>query len=489
MNVDPRTLAALNLIAKRLRLRDIGINPERREIYLLGGPRTLNSTLTSPLLVSWQHQRGHTFERTWDRLEVVLLEILRDTNVPQPGVMSEYGPWQGGPGPRGGFVSDWSVFPIPAPGGPQSSWWSARTGKHMPPVRVPQYSLCGEEKLNPGNASGPAMLQLSGSELPPAFVSHGIALEDLRRPERCGGLLWPSLAVTWKVPPSYGDLVLIADARLLTMFLPPTGRRDHRFLFTASDSWSPTGGELARLEKAINWELRGDRKWWSGDRDYDDGGYGQRSLQSELVFGSRDIDDLIGGFAPDVSKRPLRNMAQFWRRFRYLVKIHTRRCGIYEYETREELLAATDDHGDFYNYLELKVRGVLSLSSFVACLYPRRLSASANRFLDKLGFQGWRIPFRWNGPLEKATSSESPQRTAWASAATNALLRWAENPCGSGVEIPDVMKADYASARHYSPIAEYSAGYDHGYGGHFGWRAAYCPKPTTERVGSDETGD
>lgn len=485
--VEARTLAGLRILAQKFGIKDIGISPEQREIYLLSGPRRLNAILNNHFFLGWQQREGHHPEKTWDRLDYVLLEILRETKIPQPGEVGPNGPWQEGwvEGEKR-YVPGWSVIPIPEPGGPQFPWWSAKTGRLMPPVRVPTFSLCSEPPLDPApHGNGPALLRLVNSDLPPVFVSHGINLESLRRAEKCGGLLWPSLAVTWKVPPRYGDIVLIADARLPTAYLPPSGRRDRRFIITASDSWSPAGGELLRLEKAINWELLGDRQWWAGDRKYEDGGYGQRSLQSELVLGSQDIDDMIGGFAPDIAKEPLKNMSQFWRRIKYLVKVHTQRSGVYEYEPREDLLKATDEHGDFYSYIELKVRGVLSLSSFVACLYPRRLERSATRFLDRLGFKGWRIPFRWDGPLEKDCAAEDPQRAAWALAATHALLKWADNPCSApGVTVPEFIRTDLSSMNAYSPVAEYapntsSMDYNQ-FGGHVGFRAGYCRTPEEE---------
>jgi hypothetical protein len=479
--VDPGTLTALKTLASKLRIRDIGINAERREIYLLGTARSLNRTLRNWLIWSWQQRRGHDPEETWDRLEYTILDILGETNVPQPGPISENGPWNDGRLPGGDFARSWTVIPIPAPGGPQHTWWSAKTGRQKLPVKVDAYTLCSEERLSLGHASGPALLRLANSKLPPVFVSHGVSIDSLPRIRRCGGLLWPSLAITWKVPPSYGDIVLIADARLPTTFLAPLGRRDRDVVITASDSWSPSGGQLLQLEKAITWELRGDREWWDGHRSHEDGGYGMRGVQSELVYGSRDIDDLIGNWAPDVSKNPLRSMSQLWRRIKYLVDVHTRRSGVYEYEPHEELKAATTEHGDLYTYIEMKVRGVLSLDGFVACLYPSRFGVRVNRLLDDVGFQGWRIPFRWTGPLEKDVTNDSPERAAWASAATESLLKWAENPCESGVKVPSLMRSE--TRARYVSTAEYSLKRDFDANDrlHISWRSGYCGDVTTDR--------
>lgn len=367
----------------------------------------------------------------------------------------------------------------------------------MPPVRVEPFKFCSEEPISPGNANGPAFLLHGSGKLPPVFVSHGLDAQNFRDVERCGGLLWPSFAITWKIPPKYGDIVFIQDARLPTAYLAPTGRRDRDVLLTPTDSWSPTTGQIQRLEKAITWELKGDRKWWASQRDPDDGGWGQRGLQGELLAGSKDKSDLIGGIAPVAVEDELRTMSAFWRRLRHLVRVHTRDMGLYDYKDRSEMLSSPDPEIDYYEYMELKFRAIMALDRIPVCLYPSRIRARVMRFLDRMGFQGWRIPFRWTGPLSHEENGSADEvRVEWAKAATTALLTWAENPCDSGLPIPQITSFPSSDAtaprphakRPYLAIARWHdqssmTWYQHGY---IEYVAGWCDVPESHEESAAE---
>ncbi len=480
IQVSQETLAALRDLAREFRVRDIGIAPEEREIYLLGGARSLNAVLGSWLRFQWELKNyGHRADDIWDTLDATIPGILDDRRVPCP-MPPTYGtsPWADG---------SWAVIPIPVPGGPQHPWWSARTGRLMPPVRVEPYRVCSGQTISPGHVSGPALLLHGSGKLPPVFMSHGLDAENFRDVERCGGLLCPSFAITWKIPPRYGDIVFLQDARLPTAYLAPTGRRERDVLLTPTDSWSPTVGQIARFEKALTWELKGDRKWWSGQRSDDEGGWGQRGLQRYLLNGSKDKEDLIGGLAPVSVEDELKTMSAFWRRLRHLVRAHTERVGLYEYENREELISRPDPEQDYYAYMEIKFRSIMALDQIPVCLYPTRIRRRVMGFLDRMGFQGWRIPFPWNGPLAHEEGSTDEVRAAWAKAATAALLTWAENPCGSGLAIPppvalprmDVEDVRPHATRPYLAIAQW---HDHNSmdwyrAGYVDYPAGWCEVP------------
>ncbi len=493
--VDPRTLASLRVLASQFRIKDIGISPERREIYLLGGARSLTSMLGNAIYLSWHRQGQHCLERSWNRLEIVLIDILEEAKVVQPGPISSNGPWREGLLPGDDFASSWDVIPIPTPGGPQFQWWSAKTGRLMEPVDVSPRRFCddGPAEGFGGSPTGnkPALLELVSSDLPPVFVSHGVGLHDMKAIEGCGGLLWPSFAVTWKVPPAYGDVVFLADVHLLIESLSPTRRTGPwRDLFLSpTDSWSPTARELADVEAAATHELRGDIEWWHGNYGVPGygakpGGRGNRFIQDRLIASSGRTDDLVGTFAPDSAGSRINSMDRLWGRVRRLVQIHTRASGLHEYEPRK----ATEDRlglgaqadADRYAYLELKVKGMAPISDMIVCLYPRRHARRVNAFLDRMGFVGWRVPFRYMGPVADTSSHDDEERARWAAAATQAILEWAEDPCGRADVVPDGVRGDYPDKYPYKAIAQYSLHPDYGldaqYKHHFRWSRGYCPE-------------
>lgn len=482
-------LAVLDRLRKELRIADIGVAPRQHTLFLLGAPRSLNRTIMSPLIVGYQRRQHIDPERTWDRLEYVFRQILNDLKVPTPtAVKTEYGPWD-----------EWTVIPIPSPGGPQVTWWSARKGTKQERVKVKPFSFCDEEPHSVfGTSQGnrPVLLELEGGRtgLPPVFVSHGLGYHDMKAVRDCGGLLWPSMAVTWKVPPAYGDIVFLFDVHLLVNTLRPTGRAQKGVLLAASDIWSPTARELDRLEKAISHELRGTRAWWAGhekERDgsgrgitREDGYWGQRGLQDKLLLGSASKDDLIGGFAPRQSWTVIRSMNQLWSRIKRLVKVHTEiEEDLYRYEDPDSLTERLAAHGDYYAYLELKVQGLVPADSATACFFPRRRSRTTNRFLDSIGFAGWRVPFSYNGPAAAdAKGLDDEERAVWATAATRAILAWSREPCAGRIVIPDnVLSSESMAERHpYQPVAPYSRHKDYSlsreYALRFDWQRGYCPR-------------
>lgn len=489
-DVDPRTLASLAALSRQLGIRDIGISPERREIYLLGGARSLTSLLGHSIFLAW-HRGRHDVERTWGRLEVVILDLLREAEVPQPGPIGSNGPWYEGVLPNDDFASSWDVIPIPSPGGPQHTWWSARSGRRMRPVEVAPRRFCDDPPAEgfgtPPSGNRPALLELTMGRLPPIFVSHGVGLHDMRAIEECGGLLWPSFAVTWKVPPSYGDVVFLADIRLLVDSLSPTGRSFRRDLFLSpTDSWSPTARELADVEAAATYELRGDADWWHGK--YGVPGYGgrpgsrgDRYIKDRLIASASRASDLVGSFAPDSASSRVTSMSRLWGRIKRLVSIHSRVSGLYGYEPPDDIdrrlgHGSTAD-ADRYAYLELKVRGMAPIADMVACFYPRQRSRRVNAFLDRMSFSGWRVPFDHVGPVADESGHDDAERSRWAENATRAILEWSKDPCGTASVVPsDVLESP--SSRTYSPVAPYSLrndlGLDASYAHRFRWSPGRC---------------
>ena len=78
--------------------------------------------------------------------------------------------------------------------------------------------------------------------------------------------------------------------------------------------------------------------------------------------------------------------------------------------------------GDFYPYLELKAAGVVRVGSLAACVYPARRRRLVEGALDRLGFKGWRVPYRWSGPLENLGKADG---AALATKMTAVIRRFA----------------------------------------------------------------
>lgn len=446
----------LEAIRKDLRLKDIGFKPNKKAIYLIGNPKKLNS------LVKYEWYWKRLIDRTHRNQEGKYYRVYTFGDIEYPIIAllekyhKDYKYWDG-----------WNIIALPTPGHPEGVWWSVKNNKRMKSPKVPRYYLCDEEKIAKGSYQGPALLTLDNSKLPPIFISHGIGLHDFKQVEKCGSLLWPSLALTWKVPPMYGDIVMLMDVRTLTDYTKPLGRPSNNVLITETDSWSPTGGELNRLEQAINLELKGDPKWWRGGYEYDEGGRGDRTLQPNVIYGNTDPNQLIGNWAPDAAQNIVKTMNQFWRRVKHLTRVYSQFGDIYEYPPEQELRDELS-RDDFYPYLEMKIRGPVSFNNFVACFYPRKNIKKVNSFLDKMGFEGWRVPVKW----QPKKVDPDLDRANWARVMTAAILEWSDNPCGNLV--PESMLQEGFSSQTYSAIAHWSRKYDPEYGGKFGWRQGYC---------------
>ena len=383
------------------------------------------------------HWRGRDWigdYHCWDELEYGILRLMGVDNPPEGHTDHiDY--------------DDWIVIPIPDPGGPQYHHYSLSEKGWLPPVDFTPYRICDQPRMDLGSRKGAPLLQLTGfgrKSLPPLFCSHGIALENLYKVRHCGSLIWPSFAVTWQVPPSYGDVVFLADMSWVAGLLKPKGRENPRVLFSPSDAWTLTVQSVEHHAKSINHELRGDRAWWAGQLDQDQGSRGNRGIQNDLVTTGLSKHEIRQVFAPDiVEEGDIRTKPQLARRLEAILAERRRySADPYYYPTKEEVkqIAQRSDYqsGVHYGYMEMKVMGQVRIGSLPVCLYPRRNSTSVNRFLDRVGFRGWRIPFTWGGPrrssLGKGVEQGAGVRRAWAETVTRTILNWAQDPCAYPVD-------------------------------------------------------
>lgn len=430
MNPIPKEIKeVLREILEDLPIKDLFVVPRNKVIYLYGTNRNLENLFNGKgyfvrrILSRISPEEARRIEiSTWYEIEYVLKSML----------INKYGGYD--------FWEDWDVIPIPYPGRPDENYYSVKKDKFLSPHPLPAYSFCDEKLIEIGDAEyGSGILRNRNSKIPPLFISHAVAFESFKNILNCGGFLWPSLAITWKVPPSYGDILFLADVNLLKN---ATSRRVSKFVITESDSYSPTSEKIRRLEKAIDFELRGDIKWWHNGYERSDGGMGIRRVQDNIFYKSLDPYDVVGGLAPD--QKFLTSMREIWWRFKHLLKHHTKVVGPFEYEDKDELIERSfvlkpfhssrgeilvkEESIDIYPYMEMKARGVLGINNMVACFYPKRNKKRVKTFLDKMNFKGCRIPVDVKTP--KKTQSNDKERVVWANAMNQSIAKWIDSTHG-----------------------------------------------------------
>jgi hypothetical protein len=470
----PEVVQAMQQIWRLLDLKDVRVS-EKGEVYLLASARKLESFLHGAGRYSVSHMltssgmrrddvRSYVDDLThWDGLASSVQMFFQNKGV-------QFNPSKP--------YSDWSVEVIPEPGRPSVRTWSAAKGKVIDVESVKPFRFCEQPAVDLGNRTGPVLLSLEERGIPPLFLSHGVTLEGLDEVVRCGGFLWPSLALTWRVPEGYGDVVFLADTGLLPQILRPSGTpSSHKHLYLAgTDIWSPTSRELAKEEVEIFKQLRG-----QADRGLQD-----RLLISQVT--KADWESLVGSFSyfggnEKVTDR-IQTRSTLVRTMRSVLQEHTHGSTPYVYpQARHRRFEASHR----YPYAELKVVGVVEPKNMVACLYPAALARRVHARLDKLGFEGFRIPFAWNGGSRTTWNYDEKPATAWAASATNALLSWAERPCAApGVRVgPGVLASSGVPEPVYDATLSFYDGFRRS-GGHgiFRWtheQRGKCPPASPKK--------
>jgi len=431
-------LDALKKVRSTYRLNDVLID-SAGTIYLVAKPAQLERLVKQGSI--WSHMR------------------LLDSSGMHRGTQRSYAEnanhWDGVESVVGAMLNggsdDWkyyTVIPLPIPGWPRRQVWSVAKGRMVRPetMRKTPFDLCAGKPVEFGRSSGPVLLQLGEKyqtgcdwcvgpqikpgwryEHPPLFLAHGVALGDLRNIVKCGGLRWPSWALSWRVSPSYGDLVFLGDVRVAEM-LARGGKRKHLYL-AGTDIWSPAGRELDQLQRAVNLERDGNLTWWSGDIERSKGGWGQRGPQNDLLASTLDKatwDNIVGAMSyfggnEDLTD-PIGDRKRFVELLDGIIESHVVDGDPYVYPPRPEWDTPSKNR---YPYMELKVLGRVGLESLPAVVYPVRARKRVFAALDQLGFQGARIPYRWGGPWAKKSKHDDALRRRWAATVTKAILRWA----------------------------------------------------------------
>jgi hypothetical protein len=454
--VSDKLARALRALRLALGVPDVLTNG-RDTIWVMGGPRTLRRTLgPGGTIRNWlysacRRESGMTVNSylnnatIWDTWETAVnygLDCL-------------------------GLGYEWAVIPVPAKTLPRKAW-SAKRQAWLPAGPKPRFRLCGKEPVWFGSASGPVLFEVA-SDLPPLMLSHGVSMRGIREVRKCGGLLWPSWALSWRMPPTYGDVVFFGSSEVLVSTLKPTGKAQPELYLAGTDIWSPTARELERMEKAVERELSGDRAWWNGDRPPEQGGWGRRDMKNDLLIEKLAKDSLVGGFSHfdnwEITE-PIKTRRQLVRRFRQLFAQYTVVGDPYAYPERDPELSISDTP---YPYGELKVMGLVELRDLPLVVYPRRVGKTVTRLLDEQGFQGVRLPISYRGPLQ--ADSDDTARREYAALVTRSVLAWAQEPCNTrGAHVGEALRQEGSWRNTYEPTAWWITGASRTYA----WQRGFC---------------
>jgi hypothetical protein len=500
---------------KNPRLADIAIVPEQRTVFLMGGGRSLERFVQSREFVHTDPLGKKVSHRNHGWMYHVISDSFSSIGAISRRHSFDHDFLFGGSGDDVWMawndifamllpeLSEWNFLPMPTPGRPMFPWFSVRDRKWKKPTPPGSYRLSTDPLLSPktflGEPTGALLLEhvecrypRSRSKyhsIPPIFVSHAFDFEDMVHIENDGGLLWPEFQVSWKVPAHVGDCLFLVDSASFLYGLKPTGKKMLFSLYeTDMDSDSSKYSSLQRYEKAINHELSGNLEWWNGDDEdisSEDGGWGRRTLQDNLLITGTAIDDL-GYSKSDLT--PIKSWGTFWNKMSALVNawsgLEAAGGDPYWYGSDAEYYNnfVDRDEGPFfqYPYMEAKIRGLVTLDGLVACLYPRDKEREIEAFLDRMGFVGWRIPVDWSGPGHREQTRRYTQETRgeWASAMTSAILHFAREgykqvPWDRVPKGLQTTRVKSSNSFVWSPVAAYKPEFDYEYGSRILWRSGY----------------
>lgn len=204
-----------------------------------------------------------------------------------------------------------------------------------------------------------------------AFVTHCVDLEgealDLdvaRKVKKCGGMLFPSLAVGDRPMVGFGRLVLVADTALIDVAL-----KGKDALLYATDVWTETTRDFLNEHSRRLYEQVTGR--WRPDI--------YTSHNHLATLGPRRMDD------------PIQNEKRFLRALSARIRRYSKATSEEEVEVLKEGRHGSDD---WYPYMELKAHRILPMTTFPLAVCPAQDKKRAMRWLRAAGFMGEVIGLR-----------------------------------------------------------------------------------------------
>lgn len=302
---------------------------------------------------------------------------------------------------------------------PTEQYYSARSGRWLRPTRpewllpdrivntsVDSYGvdLCRLFKPEHGHELD-AVLGRYGRKPSDVFmVTHAMGAnvspqawaERTRGVERCGGLLFPSLAVGPIPATNFGPCVLIADVGVVVNSLKPFRSRGVSSLVHVfdTDAWSGRTADFLSDAAVSAFEQL------HGHADY------VYIFDTNVWSLGPPREAFVG---PEVADR-LDRAAQLKRELATRFRLWRRDLEPEEIERMQDTIALTKAR---YGYLEAKVAGVLPIRAFPVAVAPRGRSGEFERFLDATGFEGDFLEVELPDELWQLMQMEGSTRT-WA---------------------------------------------------------------------------
>lgn len=297
-------------------------------------------------------------------------------------------------------LEDWNVVSVLmpnegspwVPGSKQTEYYSAKKRKVFV-TSAPSWALEGEYRgdngqergliadvctlspvLEPERASGEAVVgRLKGIEF---FSTHSLRLDRATREEtiasikRCGGLLYPSLAVGHLPASIFGPVSLFTDVRLPLLSVKPYKERGrYPIVLYGYDVWTETTSHfLGRFARDLFLQLTG-----NGDNDPR-----YLAVLGPVVGGGGGPVEESGEASPVVATTSK------------LATILARRAKVWNAQVTnvDAVRDAFWNKPERYPYLEAKVHVRLPLSVFRLATAPEPLGGQAQAFLRAVGYAG-----------------------------------------------------------------------------------------------------
>jgi len=222
--------------------------------------------------------------------------------------------------------------------------------------------------------------------------------ELIRSITSCGGMLYPSLALSDVPATNFGTLVLVARIGLALRSISPYREKNWPVDTYSTDAWTDTAREfLGNASVELYEQLTGS---WE-----------PRSYGHMQILGPRLVSETSMGH----EVRRATSLSQIKTR---LAKIRKRwRRGM----TAEQIEAASDLTDLRYPYMEVKPAAVVEVpDSFVLAICPKSSLQAAKRLLQGIGFNGELIT------LPQDPSSDDVERWDYAWRVRDAVLAWQE---------------------------------------------------------------
>jgi hypothetical protein len=249
-------------------------------------------------------------------------------------------------------------------------------------MKVPGADLCKIVPTLKSDPGGSAMIYDPSRNLN-FMVTHALdfARTDIGWKEiskfinKCGGLLFPSLAVSQVPAATIGVMVFVVDPLVVLQGLKPyrSGRGRWPVVLYAVDAWTETTGTFLGEAAALTYaQLTG--QWQPGAYTRECHFY---------VLGPRIVTpEQKGNMRIDDTKR--------------LSSVITHRAKVWHRGLSGEQVESFADvwTPDRYPYLEAKVNGIVGVDALTACVVPSFLMNQAEKFLAAIGFKGEVLPIR-----------------------------------------------------------------------------------------------